>query len=193
MPPRTKPRVLASRMLARSWRVGFFEDTLQYGDGRVVPYARLAVPDFAVAFAIREKDGKIPLVKQYRPAAKRDFWELPAGFVERGETPLRCIKREFSEEVGSKLVKPRFIACLYPSPARTIQRAYVFSGKIGKATPPQLDSTESLIPVFFSKHQAFQRLSERISSPHLLAFLLCVGGENSHSHGFVSGWPKRCW
>ena len=175
MSTRTKPRLVASRLLARSWRVAFFEDTLQYNDGKVVPYARLSVPDFAVTVAIRAKDRKIPLVKQYRPGARREFWELPAGFIERGEAPVACIRREFSEEVGFRLINPRLITRLYPSPARSSQCAYVFLGEIGKATQRQPDSTETLITDFFSKKQAFRLLSERISSTHLLAFLLCVG------------------
>ena len=181
MSPRTKPRVLASRLLARSWHAEFFEDTLQYDDGKAVPYARLSVPDFALTVAIREKDRKIPLVKQYRHGARREFWELPAGLIERRETPLACIKREFSEEVGFKLTNPRLITRLYPSPARSSQCAYVFLGKIGKPSQRQPDSTETLITDFFSKKQAFRLLSGRISSTHLLAFLLCVGdGEDFH-------------
>jgi len=166
---------LASRLLAQSWRVSFFEDILQYDDGKAIPYARLSVPDFALAVATREKDGKIPLVKQYRPVARREFWELPAGLLERNETPLACIKREFSEEVGFKLTNPRHIARLYTSPARSAQCAYVFLGKIGKPSQRQPDSTETLITNFFSKKKAFRLLSERISSTHLLAFLLCLG------------------
>jgi ADP-ribose pyrophosphatase len=110
--------VLASKLLARSWRVEFFEDTVQFGDEEPIAFARLSLPDFALTVAIREEDGKIPLVRQYRHGARSEFWELPAGFIERGETPQACIKREFSEEVGFKLTNPKLIKCVYTSPAR---------------------------------------------------------------------------
>jgi ADP-ribose pyrophosphatase len=169
---------LATRLLARSWRVEFFEDTIRDPAGNTAAYARLKVPDFAAAVAVRERDGKIPLVKQYRHGARREFWELPAGFIERKETPLACIKREFSEEVGFKLTNPKLIVRLYPSPARSPQRAYIFLGKIGRRTKRKPDSTETLTVDFFSKKQAFKLLSERIASTHLLAFLLCVAGDS---------------
>ena len=174
MSPRPRAKVLGSRLLARSWRVAFYEDAVRYGDGRRDSYARLSVPDFAVAVGVSVDDGKVPLVKQYRLGARREFWELPAGFLEPDETPVACIRREFSEEVGFTLTKPQLIARLYTSPARSSQRAYVFRGWVGKSTRQRLDSSEQLTTGFFSKSQALKHLSRRISSVHLLAFLLCA-------------------
>ena len=38
-----------------------------------------------IAIVARTPDGKIPIVRQYRPALERFTWELPAGMVEKGE------------------------------------------------------------------------------------------------------------
>jgi len=173
MSPQPRARVLGSRLLARSWRVKLYEDAIRYGDGKRDSYARLSVPDFAVAVGVRV-DGRVPLVRQYRLGARREFWELPAGFLEPDETPVACIRREFSEEVGFTLADPQLVARLYTSPARSSQCAYVFRGLIGKSTHRRLDSSEQLLTSFFSKSQALKRLSRRISSVHLLAFLLCA-------------------
>src|SRR5262249_42604544 len=35
-------------------------------------------------------DGKIPIVRQYRPALESFSWELPAGMVDAGERPIDC-------------------------------------------------------------------------------------------------------
>src|SRR5262245_14997600 len=44
-------------------------------------------------------DGQVLLVKRrYAPRARR--WCLPAGFMEYGETPERCARRELKEETG---------------------------------------------------------------------------------------------
>ncbi|MEA2981832.1 MAG: hypothetical protein QOF09_3655 [Alphaproteobacteria bacterium] len=45
-------------------------------------------------------DGRIPIVRQYRPAIETFTWELPAGLVERGENPADACSRELLEETG---------------------------------------------------------------------------------------------
>lgn len=46
------------------------------------------------------RDGRIPLIKQYRPAVEGYTWEFPAGTVDVGETPATAIARELLEETG---------------------------------------------------------------------------------------------
>lgn len=45
-------------------------------------------------------DGRIPIVRQYRPAIEAFTWELPAGLLERGEEPAAACSRELLEETG---------------------------------------------------------------------------------------------
>src|SRR4026208_2082473 len=45
-------------------------------------------------------DGRIPVVRRYRPAMETCPWELPAGLVERGEAPSVAASRELLEETG---------------------------------------------------------------------------------------------
>ncbi len=47
------------------------------------------------------KDGKLVMVRQYRPALGRYTWEVPAGSRDaRDEDPALCAKRELEEETG---------------------------------------------------------------------------------------------
>ncbi len=45
-------------------------------------------------------NGKIVLTKQYRPAAGKVIYEIPAGKLELNEQPEECAKRELLEETG---------------------------------------------------------------------------------------------
>jgi ADP-ribose pyrophosphatase len=60
--------------------------------------------------------GRVLLVRQYRHPAGRYLWELPAGKVDAGETPLAAAKRELIEETGYRARKWRRIAAFYNSP-----------------------------------------------------------------------------
>ncbi|MGE4578456.1 MAG: NUDIX hydrolase [Desulfuromonadales bacterium] len=45
-------------------------------------------------------DGRVLLIRQYRPAGGGMIWEIPAGRLDGGEAPETCIHRELQEEVG---------------------------------------------------------------------------------------------
>ncbi len=58
-----------------------------------------------VLIPIRD-DGRVVLIRQFRPSINRELWELPAGGAEPGETVEEAAVRECEEEIG---VLPRKI------------------------------------------------------------------------------------
>ncbi len=46
------------------------------------------------------EDGRIVLLRNWRPAVDAWSWEVPKGFVEPGETPAEAARRELVEETG---------------------------------------------------------------------------------------------
>ncbi len=56
-------------------------------------------PDYLAILAVTP-EGRIPLVRQYRPAIERFSLELPAGLMDPGEEPLGASARELLEETG---------------------------------------------------------------------------------------------
>lgn len=46
------------------------------------------------------KEGKVVLIRQYRPGPKEVLTELPGGYVDSNELPIDAIKRELLEETG---------------------------------------------------------------------------------------------
>lgn len=45
-------------------------------------------------------DGRVILIRQYRASVDRELWEVPAGSLNRGETPEDAVVRECEEEIG---------------------------------------------------------------------------------------------
>lgn len=62
----------------------------------------------ATAGAVIEKDGKLLLVKRGNEPFK-DYWTLPGGHIDFGETAKEAVVREVKEETGLDL-KPIFLA-----------------------------------------------------------------------------------
>ena len=69
-------------------------------NGKVVePYNRIELPDFSVIFA-ETADGKVVVERQYKHGLGRVSLVLPAGCIEKDETPLEAAQRELLEETG---------------------------------------------------------------------------------------------
>jgi len=63
-----------------------------------------------------KKDPWIVMERQYRHAANRFLWEVPAGKLELGEDPLEGAKRELEEETGYRAKKWTELVEYYASP-----------------------------------------------------------------------------
>lgn len=85
-----------------------------------------------------DDEGRILLVRQYRYAALKALWELPAGKIDAGETALQAAKRELIEETGYRARKWRKLITYYPSPGFQQEKMsiYLATGLIaGEAKP----------------------------------------------------------
>lgn len=73
---------------------------VQFPDNpQVQEYHSLKLADYSAVLAVTT-EGKIPLVRQYRPAQRRFTLELPSGFVDPAEEPSQAAIRELREETG---------------------------------------------------------------------------------------------
>ena len=167
-----KVKTLNTKLLASSWKLKLFEDTLELRPGKIQPTLRLSLPDFVVVIAVRKSDGKIPLVNQYRHGSGIKMWELPAGHVEPRERLIDCAKREFREETGFELLEPKCVSSIYTMPPRSKQRAHIFIGHVGRRMNQHLDETEYLVAKLVTVRTAQRLLMKTTSSTHLLAFFL---------------------
>ncbi|MBS1855191.1 MAG: NUDIX hydrolase [Acidobacteria bacterium] len=91
----------------------------------------------AVVMAVDAKK-RILLVRQYRLPAGCYLWELPAGRLDPGETPLKAAKRELAEETGVRAREWKKLAAFWVSPGYVEERMTIFLARElteGAATP----------------------------------------------------------
>jgi len=85
------------------------------------PGAALVVPFLA-------KD-KIILLKQLRPVINSYIYELPAGTLDKNESPLSCAKREIIEETGYAAKKFTKLGEIYPVPGYSTEKITIFKAE----------------------------------------------------------------
>jgi ADP-ribose pyrophosphatase YjhB (NUDIX family) len=87
--------------------------------------AKMAHPRMAAGALFFDADGRVLMVE---PTYK-DYWEIPGGYVETGESPLQAASREVREELGITPPIERLLAVDWaPNKAEGDKVLYLFDG-----------------------------------------------------------------
>jgi ADP-ribose diphosphatase len=89
------------------------------------PHYALEILDYVAVVALTT-GGDVVLVRQFRPAVETVTLELPAGHVEKGQTPEDAARAELLEETGFKARDVRFLGCLKSDTGRLANRLWVY-------------------------------------------------------------------
>lgn len=73
-----------------------------------------------------ENTKKVILVRQFRYPVKKEILEIPAGLVEKDESPLSCARRELLEETAYMARNIRKIAAFYSTPGYSDELIHLF-------------------------------------------------------------------
>ena len=71
-------------------------------------------------------DPQVMLIRQYRYAAERYLYEVPAGRLEKNEPPDDCARRELREETGCDAERVEHLVTIYTTPGFTDERIHLF-------------------------------------------------------------------
>lgn len=90
------------------------------------------------------KKDTVLLIKQYRYAAGDFIWEIPAGTLNPGESPLECAKRELVEETGYSADKLEKLGEIVPVPGYSDERIHLYLATGLEKAVQNLDKDEIL-------------------------------------------------
>lgn len=120
------------------------------GDGR--PVVREVVEhEGSVVVLPVFPDGRILLVRQYRYAVGDFLWELVAGHIEPGESPLAAARRELREETGYRARRFRRLLAFYPTPGFVSEKMHLYCASGLDAGEARPESDEALEARAFSR------------------------------------------
>ena len=106
------------------------EREVAYKNGTTELYHAVGQQDYVGIVALTP-DGRIPVVRQYRPALERFTWELPAGLVDKGEDPALTCERELAEETGYPSKAVHALGIYSPCTSRLSNMMYSFFVEAG--------------------------------------------------------------
>lgn len=118
-------KVISSRELLETKLFKITEEVATDSDGFQIKRLIVRHPGSAVMMPVDEKD-RVLLVKQFRLPAERELWELPAGRMDPGESPLQAAKRELREETGYKAKKWVKLASFWATPGYVDEKMNLF-------------------------------------------------------------------
>lgn len=123
-------------------------ETHRLPDGRQADFELVHHPGGAAVLPLLD-DGRVVLIRQYRPAAGGMLIEIPAGRLEPGEEPADCVRRELVEEVGYRpgCVEP--LGTMLPAVGFCSERVHLFLARdlVSVPSAPEPDEYIEALPL----------------------------------------------
>jgi ADP-ribose diphosphatase len=141
-------------------------------DGRRVAFHAVRVPSVAYVLPLLD-DGRVVLIRQYRPVVGAEIWELPAGTIEAGESAERCAHRELAEEAGYAAEQLEPLGEAWADPGLTDERIYLFVARDLRPVARDLDADEHIAVVPVALEEAYRMIDagEILDGGTLIALL----------------------
>jgi ADP-ribose pyrophosphatase len=143
-------KIISSKEILKNKLFRVVDEVAQDNSGFEIHRNIVRHPGSAVMMAVDEKE-RVLLVKQFRLPAEKDLWELPAGRIDEGETPLQAAKRELGEETGYKAKKWVKLISYWASPGYVSEKMNLFLALDLTAGEPRPMGDERIEAAWFSR------------------------------------------
>ena len=120
------PKIRSRHTMTISPWTGVIAREVEFAPGAAAETYHAVVQADYVGIVARTPDGRIPIVRQFRPALEAYTWELPAGTVDKDETPSESAQRELLEETGYPGRSVHRLSTTSPDTGRLSNRQYCF-------------------------------------------------------------------
>lgn len=149
-------RIGRSLVYKGAW-ISVYTDAMAFANGNFADW------DFihhngAAAMVAEDIDGKIVMIRQWRPGAEREILELPAGGINQGEEPMTAAIRELREETGALCEKAEPLLMIQPSPAYNDEKVHMFYCKVTGYAELELDENEYVTIERYSLEELIQKI-----------------------------------
>ena len=120
-----------------------FTENITLPNGKTTELDVLKHPGAAAIVAMDDPE-TVVLIRQYRHAIESHIWEIPAGTLDPGESPLSCAKRELAEETGFSAATWEKLGEIVPVPGYSNERIHLYLASDLDAGAQALDEGEWL-------------------------------------------------
>lgn len=162
--------VLHSEYLFRRPWLTARRDHVKLPTGTEIPeYYILEYPDWVNVIAITN-EGKFVMIRQYRHGIRETRYELCAGVIDAGETPLEAAKRELYEETGFGGGDwcEFMTSCPNPGAMTNTNHTFLATG-VKQISTQHLESTEDLSVHLLEKEEVVALLRDDLIRQSLMA------------------------
>ncbi|MBN1142103.1 MAG: NUDIX hydrolase [Deltaproteobacteria bacterium] len=115
----------------------------QLPNGRRSRFAIVRHPGAAAALPLLA-DGRIILIRQYRPSIDGMILEIPAGRMDEGEVPEQCVRRELREEIGCRVERLSSLGSVYTAVGFSDLCLHLFEAEVTETGNQALEEDEYL-------------------------------------------------
>jgi ADP-ribose pyrophosphatase len=130
-------------------------DQIRLPNGKSVSHDIVEHPG-AVTLVPVDEQGQVWFVRQYRYAAQVELLELPAGSLDKGESPSACALREVREEIGMAAGRLQKVGEFFLAPGYSTEYMYVYLATNLRPDPLEADADEFLTVEAVPASQVFK-------------------------------------
>ena len=137
-----------------------FDQVANPRTGRSLKAIVLEAPDWVNVVAVTP-EGKVVVVHQYRFGTGQTTIEIPAGIVEKGETPQQAAIRELKEETGYTTTRWKYLGWVESNPAFLNNHCHQWLAQaVVKTQAAEPDANEDIAVSEFSLAEVRQAIAD---------------------------------